>query len=70
MSFAFMQSADYTIMSHVMIFNNLCSPLIILTRLFMGRTVHKFEKLGTGIAMIGVFITAFDAKAQKVNPQN
>ena len=67
MSFGYIWSGEYTIMSHVNIFNNLGGVLIIIGCLIMRKAVHRFELVGTGIALLGCVITALDSKAEKVN---
>ena len=60
-------AGTYTIMSHVQIFSNMSGALIVLHAFLSGRAVHRFEVLGTLIALGGCLITVTDPQAQKVD---
>jgi hypothetical protein len=63
MSFGYIWSAEYTIMSHVNIFNNLGGVIIIICCLVLRKAVHRLEIYGTLITVIGCIITLFDSDA-------
>jgi hypothetical protein len=70
MSFGYIWSAEYTIMSHASIFNSLGGGFIVIYRLLMKKQVHKLEILGTLISLMGCTIVLFDKGAEKVDSEH
>jgi hypothetical protein len=70
MSFGYIWSAEYTIMSHASIFNSLGGGLIVIYRLLRKRSVHKLEIVGTLVSLLGCTVVLFDKSAEKVSSEN
>jgi hypothetical protein len=56
-------AANNTIQSHAYIFNNIGSVYILIGCLILGKSIHKLEIYGSGLAIVGAFLTLLDGQA-------
>lgn len=68
MSLGFIWSAEYTIISHSEIFNNLVGVWILLFSILKREHVFKAEIIGTTVSLLGCLVSISDSNAKKANP--
>jgi drug/metabolite transporter (DMT)-like permease len=69
MQVTYLMSGYYTIMTHATLFTNLTPFMLVILRFLMREKLHKFETIGTVIAIVGCAITVQDQEASKVNTE-
>ena len=69
MQVTYLTSGCYTIMTHATLFSNLAPFMLVILRFIMRDTLHKYEIIGTVIAILGCAVTLQDQEASKVNTE-
>ena len=69
MQVTYLMSGYYTIMTHATLFTNLTPFMLVILRFLMREKLHKYETIGTVIAIVGCAITVQDQEASKVNTE-
>jgi drug/metabolite transporter (DMT)-like permease len=69
MQVTYLMSGYYTIMTHATLFTNLSPFMLVILRFIMREKLHKYETIGTVIAIIGCIVTVQDQEASKVNTE-
>jgi hypothetical protein len=62
--YGLLYAANNTIQSHAYIFNNFGGTFIVIGSILAGKKLHKFESIGSFIALSGAFVTLLDSSAQ------
>ena len=69
MQVTYLMSGYYTIMTHATLFTNLTPFMLVILRFILREKLHKYETIGTVIAIVGCAITVQDQEASKVNTE-
>lgn len=69
MQVTYLMSGYYTIMTHATLFTNLTPFMLVILRFIMREKLHKYETIGTVIAIVGCVVTVQDQEASKVNTE-
>jgi drug/metabolite transporter (DMT)-like permease len=57
MQVTYLMSGYYTIMTHATLFTNLTPFMLVILRFIMREKLHKYETIGTVIAIVGCVVT-------------
>ena len=60
MQVTYLMSGYYTIMTHATLFTNLTPFMLVILRFLMREKLHKYETIGTVIAIVGCAVTVQD----------